>query len=105
MQLFVGVLPDRNFTKTTAMQYFTRALYAILFTTCALYATAQSVLDQNMPIRGFCVAAPKVSSVDTFVKFIKDELAPRGINTLILRVDFNYQYEKRPELRDSVALS
>jgi hypothetical protein len=46
-----------------------------------------------------------VDEVDRFVKFIDEELAPRNVNTLILRVDYNYQYESRPELRDSVALS
>jgi hypothetical protein len=91
--------------KLIAKNFLTRALCTVVLATCALYASGQSVLDQNMPIRGFCVAAPKTSSVDAFVKFIKEELAPRGVNTLILRVDFNYQYEKHPELRDSIALS
>ncbi|MEO8473656.1 MAG: family 20 glycosylhydrolase [Chryseolinea sp.] len=58
-----------------------------------------------LPVRGFCIAAPKPAGLDAFVKFINEELAPRGVNTLILRVDFNYQYEGHPELRDSVALS
>lgn len=87
------------------MQNIIRILHTVLFTTCALYASAQTVLDGAMPIRGFCVAAPRTTSVDSFVKFIKEELATRGVNTLILRVDFNYQFEKRPELRDSIALS
>ena len=86
-------------------QFITRALGAVLLITCALYAGAQTTLDNTIPVRGFCVAAPKASNVDAFVKFIKDELATRGVNTLILRVDFNYQYEKHPELRDSIALS
>ncbi|MGC3946806.1 MAG: hypothetical protein QM762_20195 [Chryseolinea sp.] len=87
-------------------QLLTRALGAILFITCALHAGAQSTtLDNSIPVRGFCVAAPKASNVDAFVKFIKEELAARGVNTLILRVDWNYQYEKHPELRDSIALS
>lgn len=82
------------------------ALTACLIATLSLYASAQNVPDHTtLPIRGFCVAAPKTSNVDAFVKFIGEELAPRGVNTLILRVDFNYQYEKRPELRDTVALS
>jgi hypothetical protein len=32
-------------------------------------------------------------------------LAPREINTIVLRVDWNYQYTSYPELQDSVALS
>lgn len=92
--------------KKSLSKGFTLALYAwALVTTLSLHASAQAVLDQNMPIRGFCVAAPRANNVDPFVKFIKDELAPRGVNTLILRVDWNYQYESHPELRDSIALS
>ncbi|MBT8301916.1 MAG: family 20 glycosylhydrolase, partial [Maribacter sp.] len=40
-----------------------------------------------------------------FVDFIKNELAPNGINTLVLRVDYNYAYTKRPELRGENPLS
>ena len=58
-----------------------------------------------LPVRGFCIAAPQSKEVDLFVKFIDEELAPRSVNTLILRVDFNYQYESHPELHDSSALS
>lgn len=59
----------------------------------------------EFPVRGFCIGAPKPDQVDAFVKFINEELATRNINTLILRVDYNYQYESHPELRDSIALS
>ena len=68
-------------------------------------AGAQSAQENLFPVRGFCIAAPRPAQVDPFVKFIKEELAPRKVNTLILRVDFNYQFEKRPELRDTIALS
>lgn len=70
----------------------------------ALMVRAQESKDE-FPIRGFCIGAPKTDQVPRFVKFIKEELVPRNINTLILRVDFNYQYESHPELRDSAALS
>lgn len=61
--------------------------------------------SDTLPVRGFSIAAPMPSEVDAFVKFIKEELAPRNINILILRVDFNYQYESHPELREDTALS
>ena len=61
--------------------------------------------DNQLPVRGFCIAAPKPSELNEFVKFINEELAPRSVNTLIVRVDYNYQYEKHPELRDSDALT
>ncbi|MBD0256744.1 MAG: family 20 glycosylhydrolase [Cytophagales bacterium] len=66
---------------------------------------AQPRLDTLLPVRGFCIAAPRPAGVDAFVTFIEKELAPRRVNTLIVRVDYNYQYESHPELRDSVALS
>ena len=59
----------------------------------------------QLPVRGFCIAAPGSDRVDEFVKFINDELAPRKVNTLIIRIDYNYQYESHPELRDSSTLS
>lgn len=66
---------------------------------------AQSSTDSLMPVRGFCIGSPRTGQVDTFVRFINEELATRGVNTLILRVDFNYQYETHPELQDNNALS
>jgi len=74
-----------------------------LLITCRV--NAQVKLDSLLPIRGFCIAAPQTRDLDSFVQFIEVELALRSVNTLILRIDFNYQYESRPELRDSVALS
>jgi hypothetical protein len=67
--------------------------------------SAQTPLDSLLPVRGFCIAAPVKSEVDPFIKFIEKELAPRKVNTLILRVDYNYEFESHPELRDSIPLS
>jgi len=61
--------------------------------------------DSAFIVKGFAIAAPKPIGLDDFVKFINEELAPRKINTLILRVDYNYQYKSHPEVRDSAALS
>ena len=66
---------------------------------------SQKQLNKELPVRGFCIAAPGVERVDDFVKFIDEELAPRKVNTLILRVDYNYQYKSHPELRNEKALS
>ena len=66
---------------------------------------AQNTLDQVLPVRGLCISAPNPSGVDEFVKFIAGELAPRAVNTLILRVDFNYQYTNRSELGSRSGLS
>lgn len=58
-----------------------------------------------LPVQAFCIGAPKPAKLDPFIQFINDELAPRHVNTLILRVDFNYQYQSHPELRDTLSLS
>jgi len=68
-------------------------------------ANAQTPLDKLLPVRAFCIAAPKPDKLDLFVQFIKEELPLNKINTLILRIDFNYQFDSHPELRDSGALS
>lgn len=66
---------------------------------------SQTVTKDELPVRGFCIATPGADRIDDFVKFINDELASRKVNTLILRVDYNYQYESHPELRNESALS
>jgi len=81
---------------------------AFLFAATLLLVTvanAQQKLDELLPVRGFCIGAPQPKDVDRFVKFITEELAPRKVNTLILRVDYDYQYESHPELADTAALS
>ncbi|MGL6194706.1 MAG: family 20 glycosylhydrolase [Thermoguttaceae bacterium] len=65
----------------------------------------KNYLDDKMPVRGLCLKSPSPQSVDRFVKFIDEELGPNGINTLILRVDFDYVYESHPELRSSNPLT
>lgn len=75
----------------------------LLFIACS--AAAQPTLDSLLPVRGFCIAAPVPKGVDSFVTFIHKELAPANINTLILRLDYNYQYASHPELCDNIALS
>ncbi len=68
------------------------------------YQVVPHIAD-TLPVRGFDIAAPRPSGVDSFVTFIKKELIPRHVNTLILRVDFSYQFKSHPELIDSFALS
>jgi hypothetical protein len=78
----------------------------IVLLLCGLHPLfAQFNLDEQLPTRGLCIAAPETSGVNRFVTFIEEELGRNSINTLILRVDYNYQYELHPELSNEVALS
>src|SRR5690606_7165707 len=76
-----------------------------IFVCLALFACQIVYGQSQLPVRGFCIAAPSPDRLREFVKFIDEELAPRGVNTLVLRVDYNYEFESRPELRDEAALS
>jgi hypothetical protein len=62
-------------------------------------------LDTMLPVRGLCLGAPQRKNIDKFINFINDELAPNKINTLILRVDFGYEYESHPDLRSGNPLT
>jgi len=57
------------------------------------------------PVIGLCIAAPDPGHLESFLSFMEKTLAPGGINTLVLRVDFNYAYRSYPNLRDEGALS
>ncbi len=67
--------------------------------------SAQTNATTALPVRGFCIPAPASSQLDDFIKFIEHELAPRSVNTLILRVDYGFQFVSRPEMADPGGLS
>ncbi|WP_343486454.1 family 20 glycosylhydrolase [Allomuricauda sp. d1] len=61
--------------------------------------------QQALEIKGLCIALPQPEFLDDFIDFAAKELKPSGINTLVLRVDYRYQYESRPELRGENPMS
>jgi len=61
--------------------------------------------ENTLPVRGFAIGAPAPDRVDDFIDFIDHVLVPSGVNTLVLRVDYNFEYRSHPELRDDEALS
>ncbi|WP_160710719.1 family 20 glycosylhydrolase [Chitinophaga solisilvae] len=80
---------------------------SLLLLSCSILfpILTKALPKDTLPVRGFCIAAPTTGKLAPFLKFIREELAPRQINTLVLRVDFNYQFTSHPELRDADALS
>jgi len=80
-------------------------LLLVLAGIVTLNVSAQQIPDTSFQVKGFAIAAPRPNGVADFVKFINEELAPRKVNTLILRVDYNYEFKSHPELRDSICLS
>lgn len=82
------------------MRRYLLTLVAILFVT-QIHASPADAL----PYRGLAIAAPNPDSLDRFLTFIDEELAPRNINLLVLRVDYRFEYQSYPELRAETTLS
>lgn len=87
------------------MTFWLAVLLPLTVLSAELKPKEGSDLDQVLPVRGFCIGAPGPRHVEPFIEFIDRELAPRKVNVLILRVDYNYAYESHPELRDGQPLS
>ena len=65
----------------------------------------QTKLDSLLPVRGICLPAPNEETLDPFLEFIKMEMVPMHINTLVLRIGYNYEFKSHPELRSEHPLS
>ncbi len=63
------------------------------------------IVTELMPVRGLSLKIPKSESLPKFLTFIENELAPAKVNTLLLRVDYDYQYTSHPELVNKSALT
>ncbi|MBK1878836.1 family 20 glycosylhydrolase [Pelagicoccus mobilis] len=61
--------------------------------------------SDELPVRGLSIKCPAAQQVDRFISFVDTELAPRGINLLVLRVDYNFDYQSHPELKAPNPLS
>ena len=57
------------------------------------------------PVIGLCIDAPGPDRLDRFLSFMENELAPGGINTLVLMVNYGYEYESYPNIRQEHSLS
>ncbi|KPK82752.1 MAG: glycoside hydrolase [Bacteroides sp. SM23_62_1] len=77
----------------------------ILILTIAYSLCAAQKEDTFTDIRGLCIEAPRPEGLQKFLSFMENDLASNGFNTLVLMVDFNYEYESYPNLRDKGALS
>lgn len=80
-------------------------LATLILWSAVLPAFSQTSIDSILPVRGFCINAPKPAGVDSFVTFIDKELASRKVNTLLLLIDYRYLFSSHPELSDTDALS
>ncbi|TDI65616.1 MAG: glycoside hydrolase [Bacteroidetes bacterium] len=83
-----------------------KCLFLLSFTGLVVFnGHSQNKLDAILPVRGICMAAPTSEGLDQFIDFVNDELVPRKLNTIVLRIGYRYQYKSRPELVSDDALS
>jgi len=61
--------------------------------------------SEQLPVRGFAIAAPSPEKLDDFISFINDDLAKTSINKLFVRINYGYQFKSYPELAEKGALS
>jgi hypothetical protein len=80
-------------------------LISLFGTMFSISTSAQARLDSLLPVRGFSIDVPRPAGLDSFIRFIEIELAPRKVNTLIVQIEYHYQFKTHPELTDSFALS
>lgn len=78
-----------------------KQLISVVLMLFGTFVSAQQLFEVN----GLCIKAPSSERLDEFVDFIDTTLAKEGLNTLILRVDYNYEYNSRPELREENPLT
>ena len=76
----------------------------LVFFWIPIFCVAQTA-DPTLIIKGFCIAAPSSERLEGFISFMENDLAGNGINALVLRVDFNYEYKSYPNLKDKGALT
>jgi hypothetical protein len=70
----------------------------LLFFLILFLSVLNLMADEPFRIKGLCIGAPAKDDMDEFITMIEKELAPGGVNTLILRVDYNYRFKSHPEL-------
>lgn len=80
-------------------------LHHILWIGLVIILSSYTSLHAQNRIKGLSIAAPAPSEIDDFVRLIDTKLSPAGVNTLVLRVDFGYEFTTHPELRDNNPLS
>jgi hypothetical protein len=80
-------------------------LRSLFFASLFILPVLKLVAADPPPVIGLAIDAPQKSGLNDFLKFMDEELGPGGINTLVLRVDYNYAYSSHPELQNENPLS
>lgn len=82
-------------------------LTVLLITTTVASSKVKVEISKEaiFPILGFSIASPRMNEVDPFCDFIEKELAPMGVNCILLRINYSYKYAKTPLMYNLDGLS
>src|SRR5215216_6433011 len=67
--------------------------------------TSQKFEWNKLPVKALLLTVPHPEDVPEFCRFIKEALPKEGVNTLVLRIRYNYQFKSHPELAGSRAIT
>ncbi len=77
--------------------------HMILVTGCA--STPKPTPLSETAWRGLHVYISNRENLPTIIRAIENQLAPKGLNTLVVEVDFNFQYQSHPELASATGMN
>jgi hypothetical protein len=86
------------------MKYTLLSVFILLFS-YASAQTGQPFVWNKLPVKALLLTVPDPEDVPEFCQFIKEALPKEGVNTLVLRIRYSYQFKSHPELADKKALS
>ncbi|MFB9864378.1 family 20 glycosylhydrolase [Rufibacter immobilis] len=61
--------------------------------------------EELFPMKGISINPPAKENVDQFCDFVQKELGPMGVNTIFLRINWDYQFKSYPQMATKKALS
>ncbi len=67
--------------------------------------TGQNFEWNKLPVKALLLTVPHPEDVPEFCRFIKEVLPKEGVNTLVLRIRYSYQFKSHPELAGERAIS
>lgn len=85
-----------------------KRLFLFLLVVCGIQlvcAQKNASIDRLFTTRGIAIALPPANEADCFIDFVKTDMIPGHFNTLILRIDWMFNYTSYPELTEPGAWS
>lgn len=77
-------------------------MFRIVFTLCLSFVFSFNVFAE-FPVQGIHFSAPSSQDVELCVEFINNDLSKYDLNTLVLEINYNYQYASQPKLASGLS--